>query len=370
MNFTTEIILIALLTATACSLLGTFLVLRKQTMVSDAISHTVLLGIVLGYFLTKDMNSPLLILGASLMGVLTVIATETLSKSKFIDEHAAIGLIFPFFFSIALILITKFSSSLHLDVDKVLLGELAFAPFQRLQFMNKDWGALGLYHGLFLLILNSIFIIVAYKPLKLATFDPISAQVQGLPTTKLHYLFMILVSLTTVIAFDVVGAVLVLAFMTIPPNTALLFTNSLKTVLFLSCFFAILSSYLGIQVAFHYDLSLAGTMAVTSGLLFLLSFILSPSQGLIRNYLNKKQVERQFLQFNLLSHIRNHQNTPDFQEENGIYTINEHLVWSKGQCKKNIKLLLKEEKLVLKEKALFLTKKGESQWEANFSQFI
>src|SRR5690606_4112912 len=120
-----EIQLIAATVAVACALPGVFLVLRRMAMMSDAISHTVLLGIVVGFFITRDLASPLLIVGATLTGVLTVTLVEVLNRTRLVREDAAIGLVFPALFSIAVILISRYAGDVHLDTDAVLLGELA-----------------------------------------------------------------------------------------------------------------------------------------------------------------------------------------------------------------------------------------------------
>jgi manganese/zinc/iron transport system permease protein len=135
-----EIQAIAAVVAVACALPGVFLVLRRMAMMADAISHTVLLGIVLVFFLTRDLNSPLLIVGAAATGVVTVSLVELLNRTRLVKEDAAIGLIFPALFSIAIILISRFAGDVHLDTDAVLLGELAFAPFERVELAGLDFG--------------------------------------------------------------------------------------------------------------------------------------------------------------------------------------------------------------------------------------
>lgn len=277
MSFTAEIQLIALLISLACALPGCFLVLRGQSMMTDSLSHTVLLGIVLFYFLTHDLNSPILYLGATAMGLFTVWLTETLGKT--LNHDAAMGLVFPFLFSLAIILLSKYSSSIHLDVDTVLLGELTFAPLDRVVFLGRDWGARGIYKSGFLLLANIVLITLFFKELKLATFDPLLASTLGFSPVLIHYGFMSLVSVTAVGAFDAVGTVLVVAFMTVPPNTALLLTHDLKKMLILSCVFGALSTFLGFPLAYAMDLSIPGTMATVSGLLFALVFVVTRIKG-------------------------------------------------------------------------------------------
>ena len=150
MNPQIEILLTAVFMSAACALPGSFLVVRNMSMTSDAITHTVLLGIVLGFLLTGDLNSPILIIGAGIVGVLTVWFTETLDNTGLVDSDASNGLVFPLLFSVGVILITLCADSVHLDTDSVLLGELAFTPFDRLMVFGNDIGAKSVYFSMFL----------------------------------------------------------------------------------------------------------------------------------------------------------------------------------------------------------------------------
>ncbi len=132
MSAAAEIVLIGVVTAVAASIPGTYLVLRRTAMVSDAISHAILPGIVVAFFITHDLNSPLLLVAAAATGVLTVVLIEALRKTRLVPEDASIGLVFPALFSVGVILISRYAGDVHLDTDSVLLGELAFAPFDRM----------------------------------------------------------------------------------------------------------------------------------------------------------------------------------------------------------------------------------------------
>lgn len=342
-----EIQLIAVMVSVACALPGTFLVLRKMSMMSDSITHTILLGIVLAFFLTQDLSSPILITGAALIGVVTVWLTETVTRTRLVSEDSAIGLVFPLLFSIAIILITRYAGSVHLDTDSVLLGELAFAPFDRMTVFGRDLGAKAIYTSGFLLLLNAAFIIFCYKELKVVTFDPMLAAAMGFSPVLLHYSLMTLVSLTAVGAFEAVGSVLVVAFMIGPPVTAYLLTDDLKKMLMLSCGFGAASGILGYQFASVLDVSIAGSMAVVTGLIFFVTFLLAPHRGLAAVLMRKRRQQREFAGATLLLHICNHQNTPEEEEENGIDTISKHLHWDDKKLKKVIQMLIRENKIEL-----------------------
>jgi len=223
----TEIQLIASVVAAACAIPGVFLVLRRVALMSDAISHAVLLGIVLAFFVTKDLASPWLMIAAVLTGMLTVTLVELLIHTQLVKEDAAIGLVFPMLFSLGVILIARFAGNVHLDNDAVLLGELAFAPFDRFVVAGRDWGPKALFVMGGILFLNALFVGVFYKELKLSTFDAGLATALGFSPALIHYALMGLVSITAVGAFDAVGSILVVALMIAPPATAYLLTDRL-----------------------------------------------------------------------------------------------------------------------------------------------
>lgn len=133
-----QTLLVLLVTAIACSLIGVFLVLRSLSMLADAISHSILLGIVIAYFIVKDISSVYLVFGAALFGIITVFSIESLSKTKLVKNDDAVGIVFPMFFALAVILITKYARNVHLDVDVVLMGEVIMAPLNTMNFFGYE----------------------------------------------------------------------------------------------------------------------------------------------------------------------------------------------------------------------------------------
>lgn len=268
------ILIIASLTAVVCVLPGIFLVLRGVALMSDAISHAVLLGIVIMFLLVQSIHSPLLIIGAALAGVATVFCTEWLIQSRCLKKDAAIGIVFPLFFSVGVILISYFARNVHLDLDMILLGELAFAPFNRLIVNNYDIGPQAFWVLLTVLCINGLFVWLFYKELLLATFDEDYALLQGFYPKKLYYVLMLLTSITAVAAFDIVGSVVVVALMITPVATAYLITDRMHILIMLSLFFGILAAMVGYMGASLFDVSIGGAIAATTGLYFILILFL------------------------------------------------------------------------------------------------
>jgi manganese/zinc/iron transport system permease protein len=323
-----EVQLIAVVVAVSCALPGVFLVLRRMALMSDAISHTVLLGIVLVFFVTHDLNSPLLILGAAATGVLTVLLVETLMRTRLVREDAAIGLVFPALFSIAVILIARHAGDVHLDTDAVLLGELAFAPFRRFEVGGTDLGPRALWVMGVILLLNAAALLLFYKELKLATFDAGLAAALGFSPVLVHYGFMTLVSVTVVGAFDAVGSILVVALMIAPPAAAYLLTDRLPLLIVLSGVIAAVSAIAGFWAAHWLDASIAGSMATATGVLFLAAWLGSPERGLIAQARRRRRQQLDFALLMLVIHLQNHEAGEDAAEESRVAHLHAHFRWS------------------------------------------
>lgn len=287
-----DIYSVAIVVAVACALPGVFLVIRGTTMLSDAITHSVLLGIVLAFFITNDLNSPFLLIGATLIGLVVVWLIEALQRTKLMSSDAAIGIVFPLFFSLGIILITRYAGDVHLDTDSVLLGELAFAPFDRVILFGHDIGTQAMYSMSIILVVLLLFIGLFYKELKLTSFDAMLAASLGFSPVLLHYALMSLVSVTAVGAFEAVGSILVVAFMVGPPVSAYLLTNRLSYMLGISAGLGALNSIIGFQLSMYFDASIAGMIAVVTGLTFLVVFVFSPKKGLIHMLQRRKKQQK------------------------------------------------------------------------------
>ena len=350
-----EIQLIASLVAVACAIPGTFLVLRKMAMISDAISHSILPGIVVGFFITHDLNSPILILLAALTGIITVILVEYIQKTGLVKEDTAIGLVFPALFSIGVIMIAKNANDVHLDVDAVLLGELAFAPFDRLIISGTDVGPKSLWIVGTILLITVTLLILFFKELKVSTFDKGLAASLGFSPAIIHYGLMSVSSVTTVGAFDAVGAILVVALMIAPAATAYLLTTDLKKMLWLAIGFGIFSAIFGYWVAHWLDASIAGSISTVLGFVFLLVYLFAPTKGVIAVLYRERQQRTEVSLLTFLLHLKNH----DEESERHVNHLNEHINWQKVRAKSVLDLAQKNNMISIENNIVSLTKKGD-----------
>lgn len=350
-----EIQLIASVVAIACAIPGTFLVLRKMAMISDAISHSILPGIVIGFFITHDLNSPLLILLAALTGIITVILVEYIQKTGLVKEDTAIGLVFPALFSIGVILIAKNANDVHLDVDAVLLGELAFAPFDRLLIGETDLGPKSLWVIGTILLITVTLLIVFFKELKVSTFDKGLAASLGFSPAIIHYGLMSVASVTTVGAFDAVGAILVVALMIAPAATAYLLTTDLKKMLLLAISFGVFGAISGYWFAHWLDASISGSITTMLGLLFLVVYLFAPNKGFVSVMYREKQQRIEVSLLTFLLHLKNHSE----ESERHVNHLNEHINWQKVRSKVVLELALKNNMIHIDNDIISLTDKGD-----------
>ncbi len=259
----------ASLVAISCSMVGVFLVLRRMSLLGDAISHSVLLGIVLAYLAVGSRSVVAMMVGATVIGLLTAWLSNTLHRVSKLQTDASIGIIFTWFFAVGVILISVYAGQVDLDQECVLYGEIAFVPFDTVIWGETDIGPRAFWLILGVFLLNLLIVLMGFERFKLVAFHPALAVSLGVNVVFWHYLLMTMVSLTTVASFDAVGAILVVALLVIPASAAYLLAKSLKGMLWLAAGYAQLSVLAGYAVAVWLDSSIAASIAVMAGLLLM-----------------------------------------------------------------------------------------------------
>lgn len=283
------IILTGSLVAASCGFLGCFLILRRMAMLGDAISHAILPGIVLAFLFSGSRDILPMLIGAAVIGLVTVFLVQMLHQSG-VKSDAAIGVTFTALFSIGVVLVSLYTQQVDLDLDCVLYGEIAYVPWDTWQLGGVDMGPRALW-GVGSVFLVSLLVVgLFFKQFKLCSFDPALAAAIGIPVVLFHYLLMTLVSLTTVAAFESVGAILVVAMLVVPSATAYLLTDRLHIMLLISMGVGVLSAVIGYFLASWLDSSIAGSMTAVAGLLFFLAFLLSPRHGLLAKLIARRKV--------------------------------------------------------------------------------
>lgn len=271
-NVTFTIIATGLLTAASAALLGTFLVVRGQAMLSDAVSHGVVFGIAVTFLLTGAVSGPVQLLGAAAAGLLTVLLTEALAVSGRVRRDAATGLVFPALFAAGVLLLSLYAREVHVDTHTVLLGEIGFVWLDRVTVLGLEVPRAMAVLSV-VLALNLAFVAAFYKELTAAAFDPVMARLQGLRPRAVTTGLLALTSVTAVAALDAVGVVLFVAFAITPAVAGRLAAGRLPGVLAIAVLVGAGAALLGLPLASLADVSIGGVMALLTAVPMLLLLV-------------------------------------------------------------------------------------------------
>lgn len=286
------IIATGILVAVNCGLIGVFLILRRMAMVGDAISHAVLPGIVAAYLISNSRNSLIMLLGAAVFGMLTTFLIELFYKRARLQADASIGITFTWLFAIGVIMVSLFSGNVDLDQDCVLYGDIAYVPFDLIYYNESNLGPapFWLQSGNLVAVLG--LIIFGYRGLFITSFDESFARGLGISTGSWHYALMAAVSVTVVLSFNAVGAILVVAFLVVPPATAYLISKSLNNMIILTAFFGATSAIAGFYLADWWSASISAGMAVAAGILFVIVFLFTAFRNAVWRKTHRNSFEK------------------------------------------------------------------------------
>ena len=292
------IILIGAMTNTACALLGCYLVLRRMSMLGDALSHAVLPGLVVAFVLTGSLGIYTMFIGALAAGILTAVLVHWLHRGGGVPEDASMGVVFTALFALGVVLIKRYASAVDLDIDCVFSGVLDMVDLNTVRIGGFDVPRALVSIGP-VLALNVLVILLFWKELLLSSFDSGLATAMGFKAGFFHYLLMVLVAMTTVASFEQVGSILVVAMLIAPGATAHLLTDKLGRMMGIAAGLAVASAVLGHFAAVYLNVNTAGMMAVVVGLFYLAAVLLAPRYGvlsaLVRNLQMSVRVVREDL---------------------------------------------------------------------------
>jgi manganese/zinc/iron transport system permease protein len=303
------IVVTGMLSAMSCALLGNYLVLRRMSMMGDAISHAVLPGLAIAFLVTGSRESLPMLAGAVFIGVLTAVLIQGVYKLSGLDRGASMGVIFTTLFALGLILIRQAADHVDLDPSCVLYGAIELTPLDVYVLAGIEIPRAAVTNAV-MLVVNLLFVVLFYKELKITSFDPALATTMGINANLMHYVLMALVAATTIAAFESVGSILVIAMLIVPGAAAHLLTDRLSRMLMISLVIACLSAVAGhigaITVPGWFgfrDTSTAGMMAVAVGLIFLLVFIFAPRYGVASRAVNQALLALQITRDDILGFL-------------------------------------------------------------------
>jgi manganese/zinc/iron transport system permease protein len=313
------IIAAGVLCAVASSLVGNFLVLRRMSMLGDAVSHAVLPGLAAAFLVTGSRQSFPMFIGAAVVGVLTALLTQWIRNFGKVDEGASMGVVFTTLFALGLVMIVRAADTVDLDPGCVLYGAIEFTPLDTIAVGGFDIPRVVVILGI-VTIINLLFVVLMYKELKLTSFDPALADTMGLPSAWVHYTLMTLVAITAVASFESVGNILVVAMMVVPAAAASMLTDRLPMLILISAGIGACSAVLGHVAAITVpewlgfgSTSTSGMMALMAGFLFMLAVVFSPKNGLLFSLIRRQQLAFSILGEDVLAYVYRYEEKGDTQ---------------------------------------------------------
>jgi manganese/zinc/iron transport system permease protein len=294
-------------------LVGNFLVLRRTSMLGDAISHAILPGLAAAFLITGSRHSLPMFIGAALVGILTAAMTQWIRDSGKVDEGASMGVVFTSLFALGLVMIVRAADTVDLDPGCVLYGAIELTPLDTIPIgsleVPLEVPRVIITLGVVTLI-NLAFVIAFFKELRLTSFDTFFADTVGFASRRVHYLLMTLVAVTAVASFESVGNILVVAMFIVPPAAARLLTDRLAVMILLSAVLGAICAVAGHWSAValprmigYSSTSTAGMIAVVSGVVLTLAIIFSPKQGLLPRYIRGLWLELSILRDDILAFL-------------------------------------------------------------------
>lgn len=320
-----EVLLVACLTSLACGLTGSISILRRQALLGDALGHSLLAGIGIGFWVLGSSSSPWLFAFAVASGMMAVGLSEWVSRAVGGNQSMALGLVFPAFFSIGVVLISLAPKSAHIDLDRVLTGNMDLAPLERLQWRGMDLGPLSAWTLSCSLILVASFIWLFHRRLIWHLFDPQGAKAAGIVLWPLSLAWLLLSAVTISLAFETMGTVMVVSLLVAPGATAWMLTRSINSYLAVTCLAAIASGVAGRGITMFFDASTTATTASSSIIIFLLAYLLAPGEGIVARWRHGVKARREIEMRLVLVHLWHHELLGDESTECSETTMAQHL---------------------------------------------
>ena len=284
-----------MLVSVALGLVGCWLVVRGLSLLGDALAHSVLPGIAIGFLVGRSLQSVWILVGATLMGMAAAVLVQAVRDNSRVKEDASLGIVFTTLFAVGVVLINLYAGQTDLDPGCVLYGQIEYF----IRTPEKIWPMAGILAGILLLT------VVFYRHLLVSTFDPLLARSMGVPATAVHYAIMAVLSLTTVASFEAVGAILAVALLVTPGSTARLWTDRMPVMLLLAAAHAIVATAIGYWLSHPSILntSSSGAISVAGFGLFLASWLLAPRRGLLSQWRVRGRLRRTMADENLVKAV-------------------------------------------------------------------
>ncbi len=353
-----EIVLVIILSAVTCSIPGAFLVMRKNYYAADTTNRSSMLGIAAALIFSSYLSSPLVIIFGSITAVLAMILVKKIKDFTMFRAKGLSIIISSAFlcFGILIAANVSFSSTSNFDLSIIYLGETAFTYFNRLIIFGVDIGSYALYAISLVLIINIIIITVFYKEFKIDGVDKNYAASIEMRESTIDYLLLIMTSLSVSVSFQTAGIFMTSAFILGPAATALFYTKRLSSLAFVSVFISSVACLAGFGIAWPNEVSISGTIVSFLGVLFVVSVIFSPEEGLLKKYFDNLTTQKRLEEYIIMDILNSE--IIDCKEKNINEVISYSLKWKLMRVSYIMNKLKSENKIEIVQDKVQLTEEG------------
>lgn len=355
-----EIVIVIILSAITCSIPGAFLVMRRNYYAADTTNRSAMLGIAVALIFSSYLSSPLvIILGSITSGLAMILIKKIKEFTSFRAKGLSIIISSAFLcFGILIAANLSFNNTTNFDLSIIYLGETAFTYFNRLRVFGVDIGSYALYAVSFVLVINIILVTVFYKEFKIDGVDKNYAASIEMKESTIDYLLLIMTSLSVSVSFQTAGIFMTSAFILGPAATALFYTKRLSTLAFVSVFISSVACLAGFGIAWPNEVSISGTIVSFLGVLFIVSVIFSPEEGLVKKYFDNLTAQKRLEEYIIMDILNSE--IIDCREKHINEEISSSLKWKLMKVSYIMNKLKAENKIEIVQNKVQLTEEGKT----------
>lgn len=355
-----EIVIVIILSAITCSIPGAFLVMRKNYYAADTTNRSAMLGIAVALIFSSYLSSPLVIILGSFTAGLAMILIKKLKDFTSFRAKGLSIIISSAFLCFGILIASNFSfnNATNFDLSIIYLGETAFTYFNRLRVFGVDIGSYALYAISLVLIINIVIIMIFYKEFKIDGVDKSYAASIEMKESTIDYLLLIMTSLSVSVSFQTAGIFMTSAFILGPAATALFYTKRLSTLAFVSVFISSIACLAGFGIAWPNEVSISGTIVSFIGILFIVSVLFSPEEGLLKKHFDNLTTQKRLEEYIIMDILNSE--IVDCREKHINEELSSSLKWKLMKVSYIMNKLKAENKIEIVQDKVQLTEEGKS----------
>lgn len=355
-----EIVIVIILSAITCSIPGAFLVMRKNYYAADTTNRSAMLGIAVALIFSSYLSSPLVIILGSFTAGLAMILIKKLKDFTSFRAKGLSIIISSAFLCFGILIASNFSfnNATNFDLSIIYLGETAFTYFNRLRVFGVDIGSYALYAISLVLIINIVIIMIFYKEFKIDGVDKSYAASIEMKESSIDYLLLIMTSLSVSVSFQTAGIFMTSAFILGPAATALFYTKRLSTLAFVSVFISSIACLAGFGIAWPNEVSISGTIVSFIGILFIVSVLFSPEEGLLKKHFDNLTTQKRLEEYIIMDILNSE--IIDCREKHINEELSSSLKWKLMKVSYIMNKLKAENKIEIVQDKVQLTEEGKS----------